>query len=325
MTSAREPADLLGLLVDGERLVGGPGPDTLAGGDGNDVIYGKGGDDTLRGGAGNDQLIGGAGADQIDGGAGIDTAWYGASAGHVHVDLGSGAGHLGDAEGDQLSGIENVRGSRFDDTLVGDRGANLLAGGEGDDTLRGGVGSDILDGGAGTDTADYTASIGGVTVDLTTGTGAGGDATRDRLIGIENVTGSGSADTLLDDTGDNVLTPGRGVDQVWISGGHDRVVYTGAADFEGTYEYIHVPETGSGTVTVDLAAVDADATQAGNQAFVLTGASSFTGTPGEMVQNELDTGILYMFDLDGDFESDGGFILESNGNGLPSYDLDIIL
>ncbi|WP_454017899.1 hypothetical protein [Azospirillum sp. Marseille-Q6669] len=82
----------------------------------------------------------------------------------------------GDAEGDRLTGIENLSGSGHADLLIGDGGANRLDGAAGDDTLIGGAGADTLVGGAGIDTADYSASAAGVTVDLAAGTGSGADA-----------------------------------------------------------------------------------------------------------------------------------------------------
>src|SRR3546814_17659561 len=65
-------------------------------------------------------------------------------------------------------------------------------------------------GGSGTDTASYAGSANGVTVDLTTGTGLGGDAQGDTLSGIENLTGSNYDDTLTGDGGTNSLTGGNG-------------------------------------------------------------------------------------------------------------------
>ena len=52
----------------------------------------------------------------------------------------SGEGLSGEAAGDILTGIENLRGSAFADTLVGDGGANVLSGGAGEDQLWGGGG-----------------------------------------------------------------------------------------------------------------------------------------------------------------------------------------
>ncbi len=66
--------------------------------------------------------------------------------------VGDGIGSGGDAEGDTLSGIENLIGSAFNDLLGGDAGANVIIGGEGDDQLAGFGGADTLDGGAGVDT-----------------------------------------------------------------------------------------------------------------------------------------------------------------------------
>ena len=95
-----------------------------------------------------------------------------------------------------LSGIEGGGAGGDDDTLIG---------GEGNDTLIGGAGADSLDGGAGIDTADYSGSESGVTVDLSAGTGTGGDAEGDTLTSIENVTGSAHNDTLTGDAGANTL------------------------------------------------------------------------------------------------------------------------
>ena len=70
---------------------------------------------------------------------------------------------------DTLSNIENVTGSAFGDTLIGDAGANVLSGLGGNDTLDGGLGDDTLQGGAGDDV--YVASAGNDTVQ----TGGGND------------------------------------------------------------------------------------------------------------------------------------------------------
>ncbi|MCH8863209.1 MAG: M10 family metallopeptidase C-terminal domain-containing protein, partial [Proteobacteria bacterium] len=125
-------------------LLGDGGANILTGGGGNDVLWARGGDDTLFGGdgidrlaglAGDDTLIGGAGNDKLDGGAGNDTASYAGSSAGVRVDLLLGTGLGGDAEGDTLTGIENLTGSDLNDTLLGDGGANTLTGGAGNDTL----------------------------------------------------------------------------------------------------------------------------------------------------------------------------------------------
>src|SRR4051812_22673740 len=157
--------------------------DTLYGTSGADVISGLGGDDTIKG---------GGGADQIDGGSGFDTIFYTDSSAGVSVNLATGRGIGGTAEGDTYVSIEAVWGSSFNDTLTGDNGANQLFGldgndvlkggggadsldgGSGNDILKGGGGADVLAGGAGTDTVDYSQAPGAVTVDLAAGRGFGG-------------------------------------------------------------------------------------------------------------------------------------------------------
>lgn len=147
-----------------------PGQTTSAlSGDGNDTLRGDGGSDTLLGGDGDDSLEGGDGGDQISGGAGTDWASYESSDAAVSVSLsadqpvnqtGGVEAAGGHAEGDTLSGIENLRGSDHDDLLEGDGGVNVIAGGAGndqlygaggDDTVMGEAGDDIVQGGAGND------------------------------------------------------------------------------------------------------------------------------------------------------------------------------
>uniref|UniRef100_UPI0031E3EFB4 cadherin-like domain-containing protein n=1 Tax=Inquilinus sp. TaxID=1932117 RepID=UPI0031E3EFB4 len=122
----------------------------------DDNLTGSAGANTLDGGAGNDILEGRGGADVLIGGAGIDTAYYTASSAGVTVDLVLGTGAGGDAQGDTLSGIEQIYGSNLADTLIGDGGANALWGSGGNDILRGGLGADVLKGGAGNDSFVYT-------------------------------------------------------------------------------------------------------------------------------------------------------------------------
>lgn len=97
-------------------------------------ITGSAGDDTLTGDAEDNVLEGGAGADTINGGAGSDTVAYTNSWEGVNIDLAAGTGAGGTAEGDTLSAVENVTGSRHDDTFTGNEADNVFDGGAGDDT-----------------------------------------------------------------------------------------------------------------------------------------------------------------------------------------------
>ncbi len=99
-------------------------------------------------------LAGRGGADTLVGGGGVDTANYYDSPTGVTVSLLTNTGSGGDAEGDTLSGIENLGGSVFADTLIGDSGANELVGEDGDDTLVGGGGNDRLNPWRGNDRID---------------------------------------------------------------------------------------------------------------------------------------------------------------------------
>lgn len=163
---------MVGAGSNGDRIMGGGGDDRiygsdssyrsndqLFGGEGNDVIYGRAGDDSLYGGAGSNQLYGGDGSDTIYAGAGNDlidggnnrissgvvfgdTLSYDESFEKVTVNLATGRGSGGYAEGDIIRNIENIEGSIHDDTLIGDAGNNEITGGYGNDSLQGGEGDD---------------------------------------------------------------------------------------------------------------------------------------------------------------------------------------
>jgi Ca2+-binding RTX toxin-like protein len=222
-----------------DSLTGNGSANILSGGDGNDGLFGGDGNDSLFGGIGDDTLIGGTGSDVIDGGTGIDVASYATSSSGVNVNLATGTGSGGDAGGDTLTGIENLIGSNNSDTLTGNTADNTLSGGlgndqlfggDGNDRLIGGGGNDVLNGGNGIDTADYSASTSGVTVNLLTGAGSGGDAAGDTLTGVENLTGSASADVLTGNNGANLLIGGTGNDSLFGGVGDDTLAGGAGAD-----------------------------------------------------------------------------------------------
>ncbi|MGX5800447.1 Ig-like domain-containing protein [Bradyrhizobium sp. Arg314] len=145
--------DTINGLGGNDLIFGYGGEDTIDGGAGNDIIWGQAGDDVLHGGegddllrggpgnnqlfgdAGNDVLYGGSGTDAFDGGDGWDAVSYEASKQGVDIDLSLEIQRGGDAEGDTFVGIEEIRGSSFNDTLNGDRYLNKLVGGAGNDIL----------------------------------------------------------------------------------------------------------------------------------------------------------------------------------------------
>ncbi|MFC0341395.1 calcium-binding protein [Paracoccus niistensis] len=117
--------------------------------------------------------------------------------------------------------MANIFGNNADNLLLGTIDPDLILGLGGNDTLVGGQGADLLDGGSGIDLASYAASFQGVTVNLVGGTGLGGTAAGDRLVAIENVTGSGFSDSLGGNAAGNTL---NGL------GGNDRLAGRGGAD-----------------------------------------------------------------------------------------------
>ena len=220
-------------------VVGSNHADHLIGDDVHNNLQGGDGDDTLEGGGDGDWLRGGAGADRLDGGAGYDSADYGGSDAGVTVNLTRNRGQQGgDAEGDTLTGIENIDGSSHADLLIGNGRNNTLNGRDGNDTLISGAGDDQLHGGAGADRLDggeghddwalYWGSDVGVTVNLATGTGQGGHAEGDTLTGIERIHGSDHADHLTGDDGDNGFNGDAGADTIDGGEGHDFAGYWGS-------------------------------------------------------------------------------------------------
>ncbi len=183
--------DSVGNYFDGgagdDLLTTAGGDDTIFAGDGNDQLNGSAGSDLLFGELGNDILIGGAGADALDGGAGVDTASYVNSGSGVTVQIHEGGTIAGgDAEGDILSSIENVRGSDYDDNLRGDDNNNSLFGGSGNDVLGGRDGNDYLEGNSGDDS-------------IWAGTG---DDTLVGGLGNDTLNGGGGSDLYIFQNGD---------------------------------------------------------------------------------------------------------------------------
>jgi Ca2+-binding RTX toxin-like protein len=286
----------------GEDLLSGDaGNDTIFGDDAHDFITGDAGDDTLEGGAGNDQLYGGenndvlrggAGADDLGGDAGVDTVSYYSSSVGVVVDLATGKGSGGEAQGDHLYNVENLSGSQGSDSLYGNAGANVLQGWGGADVLRGGAGADRLDGGAGIDTASYYSGTTGVVVSLASGLGSGGEAQGDILVSIENLSGSQGSDSLYGNTGANVLQGWNGNDALIGRAGKDTLTGGAGAD-HFTFAALGDSVVGANAdrITdfshaqgdrIDLSGIDAKFTVAGDQAFSFIGTAAFTGVAGQL-------------------------------------------
>lgn len=238
--------DTLNGLASPDHLDGGNGNDTVNGGDGHDLLLGGAGNDHLFGDLGDDHLYGGAGADDLhggpgndllndggpdgtplapnlqvlDGGDGIDTADFSSEAFAVLVDLTLGTQTVALSHSVQLTGIENLQGSKFGDSLLGDDGDNLFRGGFGDDGLTGRGGNDQLYGEAGNDQL-----FGGLGNDLL----IGGDG-NDRLEGDDGndqLEGGAGNDQLYGQGGNDLLHAGDGND-VLVGLGGDDILFGGA-------------------------------------------------------------------------------------------------
>lgn len=288
-----------------DKLDGGDNYDILKGGVGNDTLNGGLGDDVLSGGTGNDLLISSLGDDFLDGGEGIDTLSYAAEGLALNVNLnltGEQRVQASRYEDDRILNIENVIGGDANDRLVGNAYNNSLDGGNGDDslsgglgndTLRGAAGNDTINGGGGVDTATYVGAASAVKVDLNITTASQNTlgAGVDRLLYIENLTGSSYADTLKGNAAANVLTGGLGKDTLIGGAGND------------IFDFNSLLETGTNSSTwdvisdfkigdkIDLSTLDANTVTTANDAFnsVIASTTAFT----QAGQLKVENGVLY--------------------------------
>lgn len=108
--------------------------------------------------------------------------------------------------------IENARGGGGNDVIIANGAANRV------------------DGGAGSDTVSYETANSGVTIVMGADIMGLGGAAGDRLISIENITGSAFNDVIIGTAGDNVIDGGAGGRDVMYGGrGIDTLSYDSAA------------------------------------------------------------------------------------------------
>jgi Ca2+-binding RTX toxin-like protein len=224
-------------------LIGLFGNDSLAGKNGADLLSGGHGDDRLSGGEGNDTLNGGEGADALFGGSDSligDALDYSTSTDGVEIRLSTGYAQGGHATGDTFEDIENLIGSDFADTLLGDGERNIIQGGSGSDEIQGSGGDDVLNG-AGGDKGIDTGSdtlYGGSGNDALTGNGG-----QDMFFGgggNDNLSSSATSDDRFHGgLGNDTLIGGRGNDQLYgdagndtLSGGLNNDTLSGGADLD---------------------------------------------------------------------------------------------
>ena len=229
------------------NLTGSASADTLTAAKGGSVLEGLGGDDTL---------IAGPGADTLDGGSDSDTASYALAKAAVTVNLGlSGPQDTGGAGWDTLVSIENLIGSKFNDTLTAAPGGSHIDGGAGNDTLVSGPGDDSFEGGAGIDTAIFSGAYDDYVVDrhntATTTTVTGPDGadflsnveilkfTDEQVVnsdGGQTLTGRAAGDILVGNmggdhlnggAGDDVLIGNTGNDTINGGGGYNTAIFNG--------------------------------------------------------------------------------------------------
>jgi len=280
-----------------EAIGGSSLGDNLTGDDNANAIRSGGGDDTIHAGGGNDLVwiddFNGYTAIVADGGGGNDTlSFEPAEFDGVNFSLAlqGSAQATGQGEGTMTAtGFENLEGTFFADHLTGDDGANTILGFWDADTMDGGAGDDVLYGDA-FYTRHYT-DIGQTGYDGT-------------FVIVEDEIGF--ADTLNGGSGKDKLIGGLGADTLTGGSEADKFVYVstqdsapGASHRDVIADFSHGEQD-----KIDLHLIDADTTQAHDQAFHLGGAS-FTHSAGELIQFSDGSGnTIVAGDVNGDGQAD---------------------
>ena len=156
------------------------------------------------------------------------------------MNLLTGLGSGGDAQGDILTGIESIIGSAFNDTLAGNGGANVLAGGAGNDTYFVG-GAEIVteSANAGTDnvyaTVNYRlpANVDHLILQGSAGLQGYGN-------GLGNLIYGAAGNDLLDGgTGADGMLGGAGNDAYFVDNAGDAVIENVGEGTDTVYATVH--------------------------------------------------------------------------------------
>ncbi|PID62879.1 MAG: hypothetical protein CR974_02940 [Gammaproteobacteria bacterium] len=215
--------------------------------------------------------------------------------------------------------IENLNGSAYDDTLIGNNADNVIYGGKGNDSIAGGLGNDYLAGGEGVDTL-----AGGVGNDVYVVDNAsdkvieandqGSDSVYSNIAGgytltdhVENlvllqqaVAGTGNAldNQLTGNNGDNVLDGGAGADV--LNGGTGSDTLTGG---EGNDIFVFSSVLDGAIDTIKDFVAGSDRIQLASEIFHAADASVDLSTLG--TQALLDQGYLQYDNGNLSFDNDG--------------------
>lgn len=253
-----------------ETIYGGTGNNTINGSGGRDIIYAGSGNDTIHAnledyifaGQGDDIIWSQGGEEVIHGGEDNDMIWYR----DYQDDAGVGMmvnltrEYATDGSiGTDVIGIENVTGSVYGDTLIGDDNNNELRGGadhfgltDGDDTISGNGGDDMLYGNNGND-----ALYGGDDNDFLYGNNGNdtlnGDNGDDRLnggAGNDILRGGDGSDYLYGEAGNDILVGGSGIDFLYGGANDGSVDQFGFTSNEDSYDRIYNFEYGTDIINI---------------------------------------------------------------------------
>jgi hypothetical protein len=227
-TASADTIDASGVTLTNAAMI-------MNGAGGNDTITGTASGDTISGGAGADVLAGGSGTDTVTYAGAANTADTGTQTGiainigltavnstTIATNMGSngftsagvtsvGAGKAeyvyassaatNSANGDTLSGFENIIGSDGGDYIVGSANGNTITGGLGADYIVSGAGVDnfVFTGALTADTTDFTQGTDNLHIDISSfeTAGAAVAATTMDLVELQDASATAAGDTIV--------------------------------------------------------------------------------------------------------------------------------
>ena len=267
-----------------DTVLGGVENNDLKGNAGADLLDGRAGHDGLIGGSGNDALTGGVGNDSLNGGTGDDRAVF--------------TGNHGD-----YAFVVTAAGLQVTDLRAGSPdGTDLLLGvetlgfGDGDFAVTSLWGATIVT--AGSSAAEVLAVA---DADHHRLSGLGGADTMTGGAGFDTLLGGGGNDQMDGGLGDDPLQGGAGADRLTGGAGADSFVFAAASESTRAQADL-ILDFQRGIDVIDLAAIDADTTALGDQAFSFIGGAAFGHHAGELRLTAVAGG---QFQLAGDIDGDG--------------------